>query len=499
MNIYDIAREAGVSIATVSRVLNHKDTVRADTRAKVEKVLKRCNYAPSAIAQGMVSKSLHTVAVLTVDIRDSHYARTAYTIEREFGRRGYEVILCNTGGDRAETLRTLQAVAQKQVDGLILVGSIFNTICQGAEMENLLRKMPVVLANGTLALPDAYSVMVDDCRGVEMAVEHLVKTGRRNLYYIKDKSTDSAAAKAKGFLSGMAAAGLDADGHVLETGETLEDGIRVVQQLLAECISRMGSMERWDGHRGFGPLNAQRAMERACALAKENGVGIVALGNNNHWMRGGTYGWLAAEKGCIGICWSNTAPNMPAWGAKDCRIGNNPLILAVPRSDGQHVMVDCALSQFSYGKLESTRLAGRQLPVPGGCDEDGQLTTDPAAIEKSGRALPIGYWKGSGLSILLDLIATLLSGGNAVHTIGTFGDEIGLTQIMIAIDPTKFGTVEENDAVISAILADIKASTPARPDGEVRWPGEGMLRTIKENRELGVPVVEEIWESVLKM
>jgi transcriptional regulator with XRE-family HTH domain len=110
MNIYDIAREAGVSIATVSRVLNHKDTVRADTRAKVEKVLKRCNYAPSAIAQGMVSKSLHTVAVLTVDIRDSHYARTAYTIEREFGRRGYEVILCNTGGDRAETLRTLQAV-----------------------------------------------------------------------------------------------------------------------------------------------------------------------------------------------------------------------------------------------------------------------------------------------------------------------------------------------------------------------------------------------------
>ena len=123
-----------------------------------------------------------------------------------------------------------------QVDGLILVGSIFNTICQGAEMENLLRKMPVVLANGTLALPDAYSVMVDDCRGVEMAVEHLVKTGRRNLYYIKDKSTDSAAAKAKGFLSGMAAAGLDADGHVLETGETLEDGIRAVQQLLAEGI-----------------------------------------------------------------------------------------------------------------------------------------------------------------------------------------------------------------------------------------------------------------------
>lgn len=66
-------------------MLNHKDTARADTRAKVEKVLKRCNYAPSAIAQGMVSKSLHMVAVLTVDIQDSHYARTAYTIERGLG------------------------------------------------------------------------------------------------------------------------------------------------------------------------------------------------------------------------------------------------------------------------------------------------------------------------------------------------------------------------------------------------------------------------------
>ena len=306
---------------------------------------------------------------------------------------------------------------------------------------------------------------------------------------------DAAVIFAQNSLSGVYSHGLNRFPRVVSYLEKSE----IDPLARAECISRMGSMERWDGHRGFGPLNAQRAMERACALAKENGVGIVALGNNNHWMRGGTYGWLAAEKGCIGICWSNTAPNMPAWGAKDCRIGNNPIILAVPRSDGQHVMVDCALSQFSYGKLESTRLAGRQLPVPGGCDEDGQLTTDPAAIEKSGRALPIGYWKGSGLSILLDLIATLLSGGNAVHTIGTFGDEIGLTQIMIAIAPTKFGTVEENDAVISAILADIKASTPARPDGEVRWPGEGMLRTIKENRELGVPVVEEIWESVLKM
>ena len=138
----------------------------------------------------------------------------------------------------------------------------------------------------------------------------------------------------------------------------------------------MGAIERWDGHRGFGPLNAKRAMDRACELAKENGIGCVALGNNNHWMRGGTYGWLAADHGCIGICWSNTMPNMPAWGGLNRKIGNNPLIMAVPRSNGEHAMIDCAVSQFSYGKIEDCRLKGLKLPVPGGYDtrENSQQT-----------------------------------------------------------------------------------------------------------------------------
>lgn len=267
----------------------------------------------------------------------------------------------------------------------------------------------------------------------------------------------------------------------------------------ATCEMRMGMLERWDGHRGFGPLNAKRAMERACELAKENGAGIVALGNNNHWMRGGTYGWLAADNGCIGICWSNTMPNMPAWGGKDRKIGNNPLIMAVPRSNGAHAVLDCAVSQFSYGKIEQCRLQGTQLPVPGGYDSEGNLSTDPAEIEKTWRVLPMGYWKGSGLSIVLDLIATVLSNGNSVSKIGTFDDEVGLTQIMIAIDPYKFNTVEETDAIVDAILADVKSSIPVKEGGEIYYPGELALKSIQENKEHGIPVVEEIWNNVLKM
>ena len=113
MNIYDIAKEAGVSISTVSRVMNNKGNVNAATRKKVEAYWTSC-YTPSAIARGMVSKTMKTVAVLTVDIRVPHYARTVYTIEREFSHRGYEVAICNTGGELEETAKYLKTMLEKK-------------------------------------------------------------------------------------------------------------------------------------------------------------------------------------------------------------------------------------------------------------------------------------------------------------------------------------------------------------------------------------------------
>ena len=244
----------------------------------------------------------------------------------------------------------------------------------------------------------------------------------------------------------------------------------------AEKIMGFGAFERWDGHRGFGPLNAKLAMDRAVELAKEFGMGIVALGNNNHWMRGGSYGWQAADQGCIGICWSNTMPNMPAWGGKDRKIGNNPFILAVQKSNCDHVVVDCAVSQFSYGKIEEARLKGQQLPVPGGYDEEGNLTTDPAAIEKTWRVLPMGYWKGSGISILLDLISTVLT-----------------------IDPGKFNDTETTDRIVDELVADIKSSIPIKEGGTVFYPGEIEINTRKDNQENGIPVIEEKWDLITSL
>lgn len=264
-----------------------------------------------------------------------------------------------------------------------------------------------------------------------------------------------------------------------------------------ECISQVGAFERWDGHMGLGNANAKLAMRRACELAHVHGIGIVAIGNTNHWMRGGAYGWQAADQGCVGICWTNTMPNTPAWGGVEPKIGNNPFIIGIPRSDGRHIVIDCAMSQFAYGKIEIARMKGEQLPVPGGFDTEGNPTTDPAEIEKTGRVLTIGYWKGSGLSIALDLVAAILSGGNTVTDIGRkYTEEVGLSQVMIAIDPNHMQTAALTDDIINRVVEDIKSATPTQSDGKIFYPGEMELMTRKTNLKNGIPVLEEVWNQI---
>jgi 3-dehydro-L-gulonate 2-dehydrogenase len=258
-----------------------------------------------------------------------------------------------------------------------------------------------------------------------------------------------------------------------------------------------GSIERWNGNRGIGNLNAHASMQRAITLARQTGVGAVALANTNHWMRGGTYGWQAAEQGVFGICWTNTLANLPAWGANAPTIGNNPLVIAIPRANGP-IVLDMAMSQFSYGTLAAYSKRNQPLPVDGGFDAEGNLTREAAAIEASQRALPIGYWKGSGLAIVLDTVAAMLSGGLATHQIPTDPTrETGLSQLFLAIDTTNIASVEELDHIADNIIADLHKATPADPNKPLRYPGEQTLRLREENLRLGVPVDPEIWQQLI--
>jgi 3-dehydro-L-gulonate 2-dehydrogenase len=261
-------------------------------------------------------------------------------------------------------------------------------------------------------------------------------------------------------------------------------------------VAGLGAIERWDGNRGVGNLNATICMQRAITLAKEHGMGGVALANTNHWMRGGSYGWQAAEQGLFAICWSNTLANMPVWGATSPTLGNNPIIIAVPRPGG-HVVLDMAMSQFSYGTIAAYSKRGQPLPVDGGFDVAGNLTKDAAAIEASQRALPVGYWKGSGFALVLDMLAAMLSGGNATYQIPMEPvRETGLSQIFLAIDPTSVASPQELTRIAEGILGSLRGATPVDPKKPVRYPGEQTLQLREENLRLGVPVDPEIWQRI---
>lgn len=263
-----------------------------------------------------------------------------------------------------------------------------------------------------------------------------------------------------------------------------------------DLISSVGALERWDGRRGPGNLNAYICMDQAIALSHRHGLGCVALANTNHWMRGGSYGWQAAEAGVIGICWTNTMPNLPPWGASEPRLGNNPLVIAVPRAEG-HIVLDMAMSQFSYGTLESYRMRGEQLPVAGGFDLNGELTRESGAIEASGRPLPIGYWKGSGLAFMLDMLAALLSGGNATHQIAPESlKETQLSQVFLAFD---LESIESENVRIVDQIVQYVLNAPPSSQGEVRYPGQRTLEIRKENLSEGIPVDPQVWQQIQKL
>ena len=260
-----------------------------------------------------------------------------------------------------------------------------------------------------------------------------------------------------------------------------------------ECIEGNGQLERWNGNGGPGMYNAVQCMSRAIEMAKAGGIGCVSIKNTNHWMRGGTYGWQAADAGCIGICFTNASAGIPPWGGINPTLGNNPLVIAVPRAEG-HIVLDMAMSQYSYGKLQEYQLKNEKLPFPGGYDERGQLSTDPEAIIKTKRALPIGYWKGSGLALLLDIVLTALSGGRSTAQISKVGIEVGLTQCFICLYQTDL-----HKSLIDEILIYTKTSGNSTAPGGITYPGENTLRRRRINDQEGIPVHEKIWESVLKM
>lgn len=263
----------------------------------------------------------------------------------------------------------------------------------------------------------------------------------------------------------------------------------------AERVSGFGALELWDAHFGVGPLIAQQAAARAGELARAHGVACVALRNNSHWLRAGRYALELADQGLVGICFTNTCMNLTAYGARQSSTGNNPMAFAIPRKAGS-LLMDMAVSQYAYGKLELMAQKGEMLDTPCGYDAEGNETRDPKKIIESGLMLPMAMWKGSALSIMLDLMAAMLAHGRTSHEIGTPADgERGMSQVFIALNPAAVGDMDEVEARMSRTL-DFLHNLET---GSVRAPGERLGGTREKHLKEGIPVTDATWAKILEL
>ena len=277
----------------------------------------------------------------------------------------------------------------------------------------------------------------------------------------------------------------------------MESGLCDAKVTQAERVSGLGGLEVWDAHFGVGPLIAQQMAERAIELARTHGIACVALRNNSHWLRAGRYGLMMADAGMMGLCMTNTCMNLVAYGAKEPSTGNNPITIAIPRRAGSLVM-DMAVSQYAFGKLEIMAQEGSMLDTPCGYDTDGNLTNDPKKIVKSGLMTPMALWKGSALSIMIDLMVSMLSLGRTSLAIGTPADgEKGMSQMFVCMNPAAVIDMDKAEAQMEKTIAFLNSLEPKDGVHGVHAPGENLEKTRARNRECGIPVTEDTWQKIV--
>ena len=203
ITIYDIARMAGVSPSTVSRVINNKPNISKATREKIEKILKENHYVPNEQARGLVNQSTHIIGILINDIRKTHHTNGIYYMQREFDKSGYSCLIYNTGSDGKDISRCLQLLSQRKVEGVVMMGSVFQSKEVKQAVEAYLPSTPVMLCNGYLDAPNIYGVLSDERQGTKDCVKLFHERGCKCPALIMNPPTPSGNMKVKGFLDGM--------------------------------------------------------------------------------------------------------------------------------------------------------------------------------------------------------------------------------------------------------------------------------------------------------
>lgn len=236
MTIYDIAKEAGVAASTVSRVINNKPGIRAETRERVQALLKKYNFTPDVAARGLVMQSSRIIGILMQDIRVEHHIDSAYLIEQEMTRHGYCCVTMSTGMTDEKKAQYIKILEERRVEGAILVGSMFATDKVEKSIQKHLANIPVVIVNGYLDLPNVYGVTADEEGGVRKCTEKMIAQGRKKLAFVNDSDSPSNRKKLEGFKKAMADAGVSEESiWFYQTEESsLQGGYEATSRVLAE-------------------------------------------------------------------------------------------------------------------------------------------------------------------------------------------------------------------------------------------------------------------------
>jgi len=233
----DVAREAGVSLMTVSRVINDKEDVSAETRERVLKIIASLDYRPSAIARSLATQETRTIGLVIPDVTNPFFADITRGVEQLAYAQGYHVFLCNSEEDPQRELAVILSLEEKRVDGLILCSSRI----EEKILIDLLARLPVVvLINRSLNLDgeDAFqSVILDEVQGGKLATQHLINTGHHRIGFLAGPPVSfSGRGRKQGYQAAMLAAGLAPNpGWVVHCLPTVEGGFQACYELLMHC------------------------------------------------------------------------------------------------------------------------------------------------------------------------------------------------------------------------------------------------------------------------
>lgn len=236
MNIYDIAARAGVSIATVSRVINGRGNVSEKTRNRVLAVMEQEAYTPNIFARSLGLGSMKMVGVMCSDIADIFYARAVSIIENELRAAGYDALLCCTGSDVADKKKAMELLLSKRVDAIILVGSVFKEHSDNSHIEKAAAAVPVIVINGSFDIPGTYCLLCDEAQAVAGNLRLLCSQGRRDILYLYDSESYSGITKMAGYRQGLEEAGLAERELIRRCARGVEPAREVVAGLLAEGV-----------------------------------------------------------------------------------------------------------------------------------------------------------------------------------------------------------------------------------------------------------------------